>query len=143
MSLLAACSSYSSGGPARSVCLVFKIDYAGADVFDEITVVKIIDLSSGKTVYASLGSAFLNDHDGARGFVAHAHGCARFPSTGTKKVVAFYRPGMTEVRAECVGSANLFSSRCMPGPGDIVAETFVDIEEGDDLVVELTMGESK
>ncbi len=140
--VLAACSSYRSGGPASSVCLTVRIDYAGADVYDEITVVKMIDLATGQTVYASWDTALAYDSDGARGSFVQVRECIAAKSTGTKQVIAFYRPGGVEPREECETSGDLFSNRCMPRPGDVVAETYVDIAEGDDLVVKLNMGDS-
>jgi hypothetical protein len=141
--VLAACSSYRSGGPAEHVCLTIRIDYAGADVFDEITVAKLIDPPTGLTVYGGVGSAVTYNQAPSRGMLLVTRECFSVSSTGTKKLIAFYRPGVTEPRPECEGVANLFSSRCMPAPGDIVAETYVDIEEGSDLVVNMKMGESE
>jgi hypothetical protein len=141
--VLTACSSYRSGGPARSVCLTIRIDYAGADVYDDITVAKMIDPPTGLTVYGGMGSAVTYNQAPSRGMLLVTRECFSVSSTGTKKLIAFYRPGVTEPRPECEGVANLFSSRCMPAPGDIVAETYVDIEEGSDLVVNMKMGESE
>jgi hypothetical protein len=141
--VLAACSSYRSGGPAAWVCLTIRIDYGGADVFDDVTVAKMIDLATGQVLYVSRDSAITYDHDGARGIYQSARDCLPMASTGTKKLIAFYRPGMTEVRPECEGVGDLYSNRCMPGPGDIVAETLVDIEDGADLFVNMKMGESE
>ena len=141
--VLMACSSYSSGGPARSVCVTIRIDYAGADVYDDITVAKMIDPATGQTVYAGVGSASTFNRHPSRGAIVLTQECFAASSTGTKKLVAFYRPGVTEPRKECESSGDLFSSRCMPVPGDVVAETYVDIEEGSDLVVNMKMGETE
>ena len=141
--VLTACSSYRSGGPAAWVCLTVRIDYGGADVFDDMTVAKMIDLATGQVLYVSRDFAITYDHDGARGIYQDVRDCLPMASTGTKKLIAFYRPGVTEPWPECSGSANVSSSRCMPAPGDIVAETYVDIEEGSDLVVNMKMGESE
>lgn len=141
--VLTACSSYRSGGPAAWVCLTVRIDYGGADVFDDMTVAKMIDLATGQVLYATQAAALSYDHDGARGIYQDFNVCLPMASTGTKKLIAFYRPGVTEVRPECEGVGDLYSNRCMPGPGDIVAETLVDIEDGADLVVNMKMGESE
>ena len=101
--------------------MTVRIDYAGADVYDEITVVKMIDLATGQTVYASWDTALAYDSDGARGSFVQVRECIAAKSTGTKKVIAFYRPGGVEPREECETSGDLFSNRCMPRPGDVVA----------------------
>jgi hypothetical protein len=141
--VLAACSIFRSGGPAEHVCLTIRIDYAGADVFDEITVAKLIDPPTGVVISGGLGSAATFNKNPSRGLVFLTRECFSVSSTGTKKLIAFYRPGVTEPWPECSGSANVSSNRCMPAPGDIVAETYVDIEEGSDLVVTMKMGESE
>ena len=142
MLLFASCSEYRSGPPAERVCFTFRIDY-DANVTEDVTVIKVLDLSSGQTLFSTLGSAFYFDDDGLNGTIAIVRNCTSVASTGTKKVIAFYGRGEFSPRAECVGAANIDSNACMPRPGDVVAETHVDIAEGDDLTIRLTMGESE
>lgn len=100
---------------------------------------KIIDPASGVSLAAGLVPAYLVDESPRDGQLAYQTACSAFSSTGTKRAIAFYRPGERDVRPDCATYGNLVSDRCMPKPGDYVAEAIVDIVEGETTVVKLTM----
>ena len=133
------CSGYLTGGPAKEICFTIRIDFGGPQVHEDWTIVKGLDLATGSTVFSSSGSAWYFNRAGGPGGVATVRECGPTSSTGTKKFIAFYRPGQRELRPECKAGGNLDSNICMPGPGDVVAETYVDIADGDDLTVDMTM----
>ena len=133
------CSGYLTGGPAKEVCFTVRIDFGGTAFVEEMTVVKVLDLSTGQAVFARAASAWFFNRDGALDSIGFLKDCVATSSTGTKKVIAFYHPGENDTRPECSPGGNIASSLCMPGPGDVVAETYVDIADGDDLTIEMTM----
>lgn len=104
-----------------------------------MTVVKVIDPPSGVTLDWAFGNSFFFDTTPREGTIALVEGCSRFESSGTKRVIAFYRPGERDLRAECTGYGNLISDRCMPKPGDIVAEDLVEIVNNQPTTVRLVM----